>query len=78
VSRKAKGSLKELVTKVNGNHAFRAKFLSDPVGVLGDYGIVLPKQAQGELRQIIEEYTRKLPQIGELPDLDGHFKTYLI
>jgi hypothetical protein len=60
-----KGSLKEFLQKVNSDHEFRAEFLSNPVGVLRDYGITLSESAQTELKQLVAEYRENMHSMSE-------------
>ena len=40
---------------LNSDHAYRARFLKDPVGALGDQGLTLSNEMQQQLRRMVEQ-----------------------
>ncbi|HMD78395.1 MAG TPA: hypothetical protein VKF39_00250 [Nitrososphaerales archaeon] len=53
--------------KVNTDAAYRAKFLKDPVGVLGQEGITLSAKDQKQLLDLVESVKKNLPNLGRTP-----------
>ena len=58
---------RNLFVKVNTDPAYRAKFLKDPIRVLRSNGITLSAKNQKELLEVIDEVTKSLPNLGEMP-----------
>lgn len=61
------GSLRSAFVKVNSDPDYRAKFISDPVGVLRSEGIKLSAADAKDLRELAKIIQKNLPEIGKIP-----------